>query len=136
MRIKELTNTLGIDRESLPQIDFNKIDDILAKFDSDNIEVKTGTVPVKNLIPTQDKIRLDKVKSIIDSNKHIDDRRLFISQDGHIIDGHHYWAANKAADPDRRLNVYLVKCDTMDLIDWFNSTDYVENKKITEGKKQ
>lgn len=135
MRISELTNTIGISREELPQINFDFLEDILGKFESEGIKVRSGTVPVTDLKPCQDKLNNDKIESIVKDGAWEDDRKLFISKDGFIVDGHHYWAANMVKDPSRRLGVYLVDMNIIDLINWFNSSKFSENRKITEGKK-
>lgn len=135
MKISELSNTIGISREQLPQIDFDYLDDILDKLSDENVEVRTGTVPAADLTPSQDKLNNEKVQSIVDQGTWNDDRKLFISKDGFIVDGHHYWAANMLKEPGRRIPVFLVGMNIIDLINWFNSTEYVENKTITEGKR-
>lgn len=135
MRISELTNTIGISREELPQINFDFLENILEKFKNDDIRVRSGTVPVTDLKPCQDKLNNDKIESIVKDGAWEDDRKLFISKDGFIVDGHHYWAANMVKDPSRRIGVYLVDMNIIDLINWFNSSKFSENRKITEGKK-
>jgi len=135
LRISELTNTIGISREELPRINFDFLENILEKFKNDDIRVRSGTVPVTDLKPCQDKLNNDKIESIVKDGAWEDDRKLFISKDGFIVDGHHYWAANMVKDPSRRLGVYLVDMNIIDLINWFNSSKFSENRKITEGKK-
>ena len=135
MRISELTNTIGISREELPQINFDFLENILEKFKNDDIRVRSGTVPVTDLKPCQDKLNNDKIESIVKDGAWEDDRKLFISKDGFTVDGHHYWAANMVKDPSRRIGVYLVGMNIIDLINWFNSSKFSENRKITEGKK-
>lgn len=134
MRIHDLDNTLGIDRSQLPQINSKRVDEIIAEMKNDGIEVKLGVAPAAKLKPTQDKIRLDKVQGMINAGKHKDNRKIFVSKDGYILDGHHHWAANLHDNPDSKIGVIVVGLNVIDAINWLNASPIATNKEITEGR--
>lgn len=133
MNIHNLDKTIGIEREELPQIDMENLQNILRDLEADGIEYSTGTASTSKLKPTQSQLNIDKIQSMIDDEVYNTDRQLFISKEGYIVDGHHYWGA--CTDNRTRINVILVKLNIIDLINWFNNHEATDHKTINESRK-
>jgi hypothetical protein len=78
-------------------------------------------VPVGSLFATQSEIKASKVYGMADAHlkgkfNAIDDS-VVVSRDGHILDGHHRWAALLAIDPTRKMKVKVVDMDMKDLLE-------------------
>lgn len=79
--------------------------------------MKTLISPLK-LKGTQDKIDLNKV------NKYIKDpcstglfgKRILISNDFYVLDGHHHWMAMKNGFPNRMMKVYMINAPIQTLL--------------------
>lgn len=108
-----LKSSLGIPRSKMPQLggvpvpgskaDHLKKDksgevDARSQFkkflEDQGIDTKTKKVEASSLKPSQDDLDYAKVQRFLDANKE-DEKTVFVSNDGYILDGHHHWAANE-----------------------------------------
>ena len=89
-------------------------------FKSNGVKTKNTKVPVGMLKATQSEILAPKTYSMADSYlkgkfPNIGDS-VVVSRDGHILDGHHRWAAMLTVDPSREMNVQVIDMDMDDLL--------------------
>jgi hypothetical protein len=134
VEVAKFNNSIGIPRNELPQIDFKYYDDILNNLEKDGIEFKIGKLPCNKLKPSQDNLNKEKVQSMLDNEAYNEDRTLFISKEGYIVDGHHTWAAKYSYDKNMPIKVVLVKMNIVDLVNWFNDQDFTYSIEIHESK--
>lgn len=134
VEVAKFNNSIGIPRNELPQIDHKYHDDILKKLKNDSIEYKIGKVSCNKLKPSQDNLNKDKVQGMLDDESYNEDRTLFVSKEGYIVDGHHTWAAKYSYDKNMPITVVMVKMNIIDLINWFNDQDFTYSIEIHESK--
>ena len=85
---------------------------MLETFKKEGVEIKKDSVEVGKLKATQSEIKAGKSFGMADAHlkgkfPNIGDQ-IVISSDGHILDGHHRWAALLTIDPSRKMNVIRV----------------------------
>lgn len=80
------TGTLGIPREEMPQVPTESHGALVNHLNAQGIEHETKMVPADELKPTQAEYSPEKVEKAKDATG---DRAVIVSNDGHIIDGHH-----------------------------------------------
>jgi hypothetical protein len=134
VEVAKFTKSIGIPRNELPQIDFDHYDDILSSLKKSGIDCVIGKVSCDKLKPSQDDLNKEKVQSMLDNGSYNEDRTLFVSKEGFIVDGHHTWAAKYSYDKKMPIKVVMVKMNIIDLINWFNSQDFTYTKEIHESK--
>lgn len=89
------TGNLGISRECMPQIDFKVRDEFINFLKSKGIIVRNIRVPAKSLKMAQGEYNRDKTGDMISNSVVItNDRPIFISKDGYILDGNHRFIAH------------------------------------------
>ena len=129
--IVRLNNTLGIDREELPQIPNESIDDYLQHLKSANVTFETGTQSVASLNTSQSKIDLDKIKNIMKSKTNINP--IIVSSDDYILDGHHRALAAYNTDKKCKIPTIKVALPIDELIEISNQFNGSVNQPISEG---
>jgi N12 class adenine-specific DNA methylase len=80
------SGTLGIPREQMPQVSAASHGGLVNHLNAQGIEHETKNVPSEELKPTQAEFSPDGVERAKDETG---DRAVIVSNDGHIIDGHH-----------------------------------------------
>lgn len=123
--------TLGIPRHDMPQI----IDDNTTQFIKELTKlgrtVKDVDIPVGQLKGTQGELNMDKVNSLLDKMKagkwnwDFQEEKVLASSDGHILDGHHRWAAQRLFDPNSSMPIIQVDLNISDLLDEAHAFDGV-----------
>jgi len=110
--LKNMTNKINdfLDKDKNRDKFLKKVeDDIEPKVDVENVKIKA-----KKLKPSQNEIFLDRVIERLAENKkdrkdilkgYLKDQDILISDDSHIIDGHHRWACAYILNPDCEINV-------------------------------
>lgn len=114
-------NQIGIPRNQMPQIDYEKFDQVKSDLSDFGIEYAIGTIKCNKLKPQQLDLNHDKIKQMIADNVHNEPRTIFVSKEGYIVDGHHGWAAKLENDEDQTIEVIAVDMCIIDLINWINS---------------
>lgn len=99
-------DNLGIEREDMPQIRPENFDAMVRGLKERGVKFEETTANVRDLKPTQNEMNGIKVLGIAKAMKSGTfnwDKTgpLYQSSDGYILDGHHRWAAQWLADPDR-----------------------------------
>lgn len=97
------------------------LQNMLTQFKKEGVKIEKGKESVGSLKATQSEILAAKTFQFADSHlkgtfANIGDN-IVISSDGHILDGHHRWAALLAIDPSRKMNVLRVDMTMKDMLD-------------------
>ena len=92
----------------------------------DVIQVKTASYPVNKLKPSQSSMNIEKAMGMALAMIQGDmstggDLGAFISNDMHIMDGHHRWVATTMVDPKAKVGGYLVNFPGAELIAVLNA---------------
>jgi hypothetical protein len=124
MRIKSLNEQIlniqsnhDYNRVDLPQIPQARIHDFLTSLDRSHIAWSIISVKVGLLKPTQTELNTDKIKEqskrgIAELSKQF----WVISNDYHILDGHHRWAGLIKLDPETMVQCYIINVPIPKLI--------------------
>ncbi|WP_203234341.1 LPD38 domain-containing protein [Burkholderia mayonis] len=80
------SGTLGISRDEMPQVPTQSHGGLVNHLNAQGIEHETKMVPAAELKPTQAEFSPEKVAQAKEATG---DRAVIVSNDGHIIDGHH-----------------------------------------------
>jgi hypothetical protein len=95
--------TKGIPRIEMPQLDDQQTKDFRAYLKEQGYKVKKDEVPASFLHATQNELNGIKVAGIADKLRAKPDhqgKRLIVSKDNYILDGHHHWAAKVGLDSE------------------------------------
>lgn len=78
----------------------NVMDEFADLLDELGIDVETKDIPVQNLKATQNELVGAKVAGIRQAMRDgkIEDKAIYVTRDGYVVDGHHRWAAKMALD--------------------------------------
>jgi hypothetical protein len=82
-----------ISRDLMPQI--RSISDFLQFLKSNGVEYAHGTVPTEALKSTQTEFDDDKIAALMTK---ADNDAIIVSNDNHVLDGHHRWIADHSTD--------------------------------------
>jgi len=102
-----------------PDSDKTVMQQMIDHFKDNGVRTRNTKVPVGMLKATQSEIKATKTYGMADSYlkgkfPNIGDS-VIVSRDGHILDGHHRWAALLTVDPSREMNVQVIDMDMDDL---------------------
>jgi hypothetical protein len=100
-----------------PKSDKTVMQQMVAHLSDNGVKTTKKTMPVGKMKATQSEIKAAKVFGMADAHlkgkfDNIDDS-VIVSKDGHILDGHHRWAALLTIDPSREMKVQEIDM-TMD----------------------
>ena len=103
-----------------PDSDKTVMQQMIDHFKDNGVRTRNTKVPVGMLKATQSEIKATKTYGMADSYlkgkfPNIGDS-VIVSRDGHILDGHHRWAALLTVDPSREMNVQVIDMDMDDLL--------------------
>jgi len=111
----------GMQRDEYGYVDLSQ--SFFEKIQSDGMSVVKATVPASHLKATQAQLSGAKVASIrkaILANPDAAKRRIWVTKDGYIVDGHHYWAAlvslNYISGLDYFIDVNQVDASVIDVM--------------------
>jgi len=127
-----LEDNIGLKRHDMPQITADNIEPFVEQLQAKGIEIKEASVSVQDLKGTQEELNWDKVHGMaqamrdgkFDPSK--SDSRVLASADGHILDGHHRWAAQRLIDPNSKMLLLQVQANIHDLLDAAHDFDEVQ----------
>lgn len=88
------SGTLGVPRAQMPQIRAEHRGALVNYLNARGIGHDSEQVPADSLKPTQAEFAPGKVRK---AASHGTDRSILVSQDGHVLDGHHQWMAARNA---------------------------------------
>ncbi|MFG0381114.1 PLxRFG domain-containing protein [Pseudomonas sp. zbq_18] len=92
------SGTVGIPRADMPQIKAEHRGAMVNFLNARGVQHQESTVPASALRPTQAEFSRDKVAKARDFEG--GNRSILISQDGHVLDGHHQWLAAREKGED------------------------------------
>lgn len=92
------SGTVGIPRAEMPQIKAEHRGAMVNFLNARGVQHQESTVPASALRPTQAEFSRDKVAKARDFEG--GNRSILISQDGHVLDGHHQWLAAREKGED------------------------------------
>ena len=103
-----------------PNSDTTVMQQMVEHFKKNGVKTKKSKAPVGMLRATQSEIKAEKTYEFADSYlkgkfQNIGDS-VVVSRDGHILDGHHRWAAMLTVDPSREMDVQVIDMDMDDLL--------------------
>lgn len=103
-----------------PNSDKTVMQQMIEHFKANGVKTKKSKAPVGMLKATQSEIKAEKTYGMADSYlkgkfPNIGDS-VVVSRDGHILDGHHRWAAMLTVDPSREMDVQVIDMDMDDLL--------------------
>lgn len=100
---------MDVPRATMPQIrskDWHKFKQFLH---AHGITTEKTKLPVDSLKPTQHEIIAAKLREMASrSAEDLAEKRILVSSDGYILDGHHHWAAQRALDPHGMVRVRIL----------------------------
>lgn len=90
------SNSYGLERKEMPQIDYNKLDDFKEHLANNNVSYTEDLQVNLDLIkPSQKEIDVGKSRKMLETApKYVLVRPVVLSKDMYLIDGHHRWYAN------------------------------------------
>ncbi len=104
-----------------PNDDRSVLESMLEHFKSTGVKLEKKKIPVGKLKATQSEIKAEKAFGM--ANAHLKGKfpdigdQIVVSSDGHILDGHHRWAALLTIDPSREMNVIQVGMTMKEMLD-------------------
>lgn len=137
--IKNLENSLGINRENMPQIRSFAFNDFLEQLDEDKIKHSYELIESKKLKPTQSQVNVDKANQL--TKELVNARFLIASNDDYILDGHHRWYYGLQNDgiskvlrvemPIRELLDYAKAFDKSEFSDIYHETIFEQGGEVS-----
>jgi hypothetical protein len=119
------SGSLGIPRAEMPQIKAEHRGAMVNFFNARDISHEQVELPAADLKPTQAEFSKDKVqkaKGYTDT-----DRSILISQDGHVLDGHHQWLAKmEAGEPVKAIRLNAPIKDLLEQVKEFPSAEVAD----------
>lgn len=114
--------SLGIERDQMPQIQGNKVSELLDLFRQNNVIIYNREVPVMSLKASQNELSLEKIRDVITSGSitSLRNNPIIVSRDNYVIDGHHRWAGLYVLDPEETIKTYIVNLTAYDTITMLN----------------
>jgi len=132
-QIKKITNSLNIPRAKMPQISKSYINSFIDFIRGEGIKVKTIKIAVSKLKPTQNEINLEKVKSRYEYIVKTKDVKPFIiSNDYHILDGHHQLFALYEIDKNMKIECQMIDYPMLGIIEYAKKFPKTTYKSINE----
>jgi len=129
--ILKLNNSLGINRDVLPQIDKDQLENYLEYLESYDIPFDIEFQPVATLNSAQSHIDTNKVKEIMKNEDSLD-TPIIVSKDDYILDGHHRALAAFNLDKESEVPVVKVELALDELINISNEFKGSYNQSINE----
>ncbi len=112
---------MGLSRMELPQIKSTDVPEFINWLDEKDIDSVRTSMEVGELTPIQKEINLEKTDSMAAKHEagEIDlstGKPVMVSNDEHLVDGHHRWYALRELDANNRLDVVMIDTSILDLI--------------------
>lgn len=108
------SDTLGIERKDMPQIEKGDYDEFFAYLKSNDVDYSSENVHANSLKPIQKDFSLKGMIKAI-RKKRIK-KPLITSDDDYIIDGHHRWLSVMSTKPRSNMKIIRVNVPVMQLL--------------------
>jgi ppGpp synthetase/RelA/SpoT-type nucleotidyltranferase len=121
--------SLGLKRNEMPQIRSQFLPILFEQLENDRIRYKDITVVANTLKPSQNEINIDTVNQFSKDTPYL--KRVLVSSDNYIIDGHHRWYFSLLND----LPVDITKIDLPieEALNYIRQLDFIEIDQIAKG---
>lgn len=96
VRFPSGSGTLGIPRSEMPQIRSKDRGAMVQFFRARGVDIRKESVPASSLKPTQAEYSPAKVENAVRWGG--GNRSILVSDDNHVVDGHHQWMAHAAGN--------------------------------------
>jgi hypothetical protein len=129
-------NSRGIPRAKMPQIHGKHVPEFLQGLKNKGIKVTEQRIPVGKLKSTQNELSRGQMDAILSKVDHgaLAESAVMVSNDGHILDGHHRWGALRLKDPNTPIKANVIDLPIDELLREANGFDKVERKAPGKGK--
>lgn len=125
---------LTFSRKLLPQL--GSTDELLKNLQKHNINYKHISIDPGKLKSSQSEFNKDAVLGIMKKPRQTPSS-IIISNDGHVLDGHHRWIANfNKGERTKAVQVDMPILDLMRLVQTFKNTHYKDKDNIRSTIKQ
>ena len=134
--IEQIPDSLNIPRSQMPQIKKTDIGEFIDFLKSNGVKVEDVDIEVSKLKPTQNEINLNKVKIKHDDirDNMSDIKPFIVSNDNHILDGHHQMYALKNLNKEMIVKAHKIDYPMMAIIDFAKKFPKTTYKSITEDQ--
>lgn len=111
------SRSLGISRNAMPQIKSGDVPDFLRWLENKHgVQTRQVTVPAAAIKHVQDEINPEKAREMMRTPETLK-KRIIMSDDGYILDGHHRHVAQYMTSPRYPTPVYRVGIGIEDLLE-------------------
>ena len=133
---KYLNNTLNRTRDTMPQIDSDKIDDVILHFQgkSPDSKVTKETIKLSDIKFAQNEINEDKVLNILETIDPSKLTRFLVAKDNFLIDGAHRLCALCEIDEEMEVECYKIHLDAKEAIRRLNLMKITRNDDINKSE--
>lgn len=129
-RVKD---TLGVPRNKMPQIAREHYDDYFAYMKKNGVTFVKQTISVQDIKATQKEFSdAGVIKSVLKGRSSKKVRRIIISSDNFIIDGHHRWLAALNISPSKQVEVVRANAKGKEVLQLTLKFEWVTFKTIYE----
>jgi nicotinamide mononucleotide adenylyltransferase len=135
-QIEQIPDSLNIPRSQMPQIKKSDIGEFINFLKTNGVKVEEAELEISKLKPTQNEINLNKVKIKHDDFKsNISEVKPFmVSNDNHILDGHHQLYALKSINGEMKVKAHKIDYPMMGIIDFAKKFPKTTYKSINEDQ--
>ena len=130
--IKHISKSLGVSRDSMPQINSKDVGEFVKYLKDKGIEASSSLIDVSKIGMTQKDINVDKVKDLLGVEKSNLAKPVIISKDNYILDGHHRVVALYNVDKNFKLKTIKIDLGIKDLLNVAREFPKASFKGITE----
>lgn len=136
-------DNIGISRNDMPQLDGAVVKEFVADLRKQGLKITNETVPVDSLKATQNEMEtanaLSKAANFLRGKYPGLKNAIVVSKDGHILDGHHRWAAlqlaQEASGVKQTMDIIRVNTTIQDLIKRANAFEGVTQRAMGEARR-
>lgn len=126
------SKTLGINRKDMPQIDHEHMNDFLSYLKANDVSYSKESVDPDTLKATQNQFHIAKIQAIMDKIESGDykKKRIVVSENDYVIDGHHTWIAHK--NLDKKIDVIRIEAKAKNIVSLMHDFPKSYTKKLHE----
>lgn len=118
-------------RNLMPQISTEQMKSFLSYLDDNDVEHRDVKVVANALKPTQSEFNFDQVEVLMHSPRK-KDKKIIVSKDLYVMDGHHRWLADYNKDKGMNIDVHMVDLPILELLRLAKQFGGVTYKPVTE----
>ena len=123
--------SLGLKRNQMPQIRSKFLPILFEELDNDRIRYKDIKVDANTLKASQNEINIDTASKFSKDTPYL--KRVLVSSDNYIIDGHHRWYF--CLMNDLPIDITKIDLPIEDALNYIRQLDFIEIDQIAKGGK-